>query len=97
MDKQTLLIEEAKRRYSEVVGRVITTLPYPQEGIDWGSGKNDRFHNNSPCGYYNHFKYDEQADTLTMWGAGLALIYHKGKWATVIGQEEPIQEIYQIY
>lgn len=97
MNKESQLIEEAKRRYSHVKGRIIHSLPYPEGGIDWGKCKTDPKHRNSPCGYWSNFKYNEEKDTLTMWGAGLALIYHKGEWTKIAGQEEPIQEIYQIY
>lgn len=98
MTKGEQLIEEAKRRYKS--GDRIEGLPWPLTGAKWGeTGKNDVNYN---CGfrgvYYGvsrrTFWYDEEADTLTNWGNGLGLLYHKGRWA---GEPKPVEINYQIY
>ncbi len=49
------------------------------------------------CNDKELFRYDPETDTLTNWGRGLGIVYHKGVWARKT--PFPIIEVsnYQIY
>jgi len=93
--KGQMLIEEAKRRYKS--GDNVKSLSWPAEGAAWGpGGKSDRHYKTTFRDVYytssdNPFWYDEEGDTLTNWGSGLGLLYHKGRWA---GEKEISYQIY---
>lgn len=43
------------------------------------------------------FKYDEENDTLCVWGRGIGLIYKQGLWAAKEGELGPVYIPVQIY
>lgn len=80
MTKEQQLIQEAKGRYNaEIID--IVSLPYPEEGIDWGSNSNRYLRSTGEVALGSNFKYNKEADTLTTWGRGLNAVNEIPDWA----------------